>query len=885
MNEDMPKHPEWFGNYTNNNNNNNNVATITFPYRHRHRQQQHQHHHQSMEVYRQSPEIFRVDSTESLILSLEPPHFHTFRGLLYSLFLSTFLAVCAAFDAKMNCLDDENMAYFRYEGEEEGYIANYDQETITLIMDECQATFQLVILPVAGTTLLFGIISILIVQRHLHHIESTHYRQIPSHLSALLMLLPPLLIIGISWSYGIYAMMLRPKLQGVWGAELSNPFQSLAAVTMDGNIGGNANLYYLLWTSEILIMVLLYQVCVDSFRWVHRGFLPQPKDDNHTMIQPTPSFHEQIHTMLSSTSASKVASFYRQRRKTWYQFLIRLRERSGYWVVAFFASLLVFASSSFLFVQVLVSFAAGIYGSSHFKYHEVCDIIQASDDFPEQYCRRTVFAALSGAIATIFALLGIILHLIFRRGNATDISPTCGEMDVTIHAVAMLEPVSSNVSLKIEFFLSLLPSLLLGLNAIFATGVQGPASDVGNLYYASFVSFFFSLRICLGCIEELRSIEAHAHDHTNTTTATTATTTTPDLMGRNGGDRGPTADSQSSMSSHSSSLDFHDPFAKKERRGRLRRHLFLAILSAICAASARDAAVNQDETQLSRRQQYVIYAPTTVALISTILFIMCLHTSSYSITTRMWCGGVLSVALFLICFAHLIITMHSEDSWAVDGIGEIQMANLYYFSWGAIFVAGVQMTSYAKPILGHHDESDMFVLWAANVKVCMVTLGASLHIWHNISDSCPPAGVAEDTLGDLTVSETFCGRTKLGIGVAVTGIFSGWSCTISRVLGCPITLPYRNLVETLLSIFLIIVDGAGIALLTGMGGPGQSVGDLFYASWISFVVSVSIFITSVDQLQKQEIAGSSAAITEIGSKAEEPECYITFDEDGESVLA
>jgi hypothetical protein len=539
-------------------------------------------------------------------------------------------------------------------------------------------------------------------------------------------------------------------------------------------------------------------------------------------------------------------------------------------VVAFFGSLLVFASSSFLFVQVLVIYTAGIYGSSNFKYRVVCDIVEGTEEFPEQYCRRTVFAALSGAIATIFSMLGIILHLIFRRGNATDVSQPCGEMEVTIHAVAMLEPVSSNVSLKIEFFLSLIPSLFLGLNAIFATGVQGPASDVGNLYYASFVSFFFSLRICLGCIEELRSIEAHANENT----------TPPDLMARNGDDEGPTADSQSSMSTHSS-LDFHDPFAMKERRGRLRRHLFLAILSAICAASARDAAVNQDDPQLSRRQKYVIYSPTAVALISTILFIMCLHTWSYSITTRIWCGGVLSVALFLLCFADLIITMHSEDSWAVNGIGEIQMANLYYFSWGAIFVAGLQMTSYAKPILGNHDESDLFVLWAANVKVCMVTLGASLHIWHNISDSCAPAGV-DDSLGDMTVSDMFCARTKLGIGVAVTGIISGWSCTISRVLGCPITSRYRTLVETLLSIFLIIVYGAGVALLTGMGGPGQSVGDLFYASWLSFVVSVAIFVTSVDQLQKQEIAGSSVA--EMDPKSDEPECYINFDEDGESVL-
>ncbi|KAG7361177.1 hypothetical protein IV203_036277 [Nitzschia inconspicua] len=833
------------------------IATSDFSQQRRDRQYI-RHHHQR----REHPEIFRMNSTESLGLSLEPPHFISFRGLIYALLLSTFLAVCAAFDAKMKCVDHENAAYFRFEGEEEGYIANYDDDTINLIMKECRDTFRLVILPVAGTTFFFGLISVLIVQLHIQRVECSHNSLIPSHLSALLKVFLPLLCVGVAWSYGVYAIMLKPKLQDAWDAELNNPFQSLAAVTIDGHIGGNANLYYLCWTSEILIMVLLYQVGVDSFRWVHKGFSPQERSDN-TIIQPTPSFHDQIHAMLSSTSVSRVASFYRQRRKTWYQFLIRLRERSGYWVVAFFASLLVFASSGFLFVQVLINLAVDIQGSSDFKYREVCAILEGNEEFPEQYCLRTVFATLSGAIATAISIFGIILHLIFRRGSVSDSAQTCGELEVAIHAVAMLQPVSSNISLKIEFFLSLIPTLLLGLNAIFATGVQGPASEVGNLYYASFVSFFFILRICLGCIEELRSIEANAHE------------TADGLVAHSIVEGGSISDSQSSMASNSSGC--YDPYAMKERRGRLRRFLFLAILSALCSASAWDAAVNQDDYETSRRQKYVIYAPAVVALISTILFAMCLHTSSYAITTQLWCGGVLSVALFVVWLADLIVTMHSEDSWAVNEIGEIQMANLYYFSWGSIIVAGMQMASYAKPILGHHDESDLFVLWAANIKVCMVTLGASLHIWHTISSSCAATDV-EDTLEEL--SETFCGRTKLGIAVALTGILSGWLCTISRVLGCPITKRYTTRVETFLSVFLIIVYGAGVALLTGMGGPGQSVGDLFYASWLSFVVSVAIFVTSIDQLQKQEIAES---VAEIYIK-EEPERYITCEEDADSAM-
>jgi hypothetical protein len=151
----------------------------------------------------------------------------------------------------------------------------------------------------------------------------------------------------------------------------------------------------------------------------------------------------------------------------------------------------------------------------------------------------------------------------------------------------------------------------------------------------------------------------------------------------------------------------------------------------------------------------------------------------------------------------------------------------------------------------------------------MVILGASLHIWLSIADNCD-AEIEED-LEDL--SETFCGRTKIALGVAVTGILCGWLCTGSRVLGCPITKRYRTKIETCLSIFLIIVYGTGVALLTGMGGPGQSVGDLFYSSWLSFVVSLGIFVTSIENLQNQEIAEKEAEANNIPEEA-----YITLDD-------
>jgi hypothetical protein len=220
----------------------------------------------------------------------------------------------------------------------------------------------------------------------------------------------------------------------------------------------------------------------------------------------------------------------------------------------------------------------------------------------------------------------------------------------------------------------------------------------------------------------------------------------------------------------------------------------------------------------------------------------------------------------------LLITMHSDDSWAVNEIGEIRMANLYYFSWGAIIVAGMQMMSYARLLFGHENKNEMFVVWAALVKVCMVILGASLHVWHGISDSC--RGGLEDELEQG--GSSFCARTKLAIGIAGTGILCGWAVTISRILGCPIPERFRTHIEMGISVILIIVFGVGLAFITGIGGPGQSVGDLFYSSWIAFVVSLGVFIACVEQLQQQEMADQ---VGQFEDEARKSGGYITFQDD------
>lgn len=313
----------------------------------------------------------------------------------------------------------------------------------------------------------------------------------------------------------------------------------------------------------------------------------------------------------------------------------------------------------------------------------------------------------------------------------------------------------------------------------------------------------------------------------------------------------PSIDS-SEMTSSSTSNDVHDSIMsntdlmENERAQRTRKYLILAITSTVCSASAYDAAMNQ-ESDLDNAQRYVIFAPSVVAVVCACQFLLCLQKQIYQIVSQMWLGGLISIVTFGICMATLVITMHSESSWAVNAIGEIEAANLYYFVWASIFTAALQMASYLDKFLGVQSEEYITAIWIAVGKVCFVVLGGGYHIWHNISSTC-----TLDEIRSRTV--TFCSRTILAIavsftGMAVTGLIT--SIRILFALRCSGSMvrPRAHL-EMIMSLFLVLLFGVALALITGIGGPGESVGDLFYGSWLAFLISIILVKTCFGEIRK-----------------------------------
>jgi hypothetical protein len=256
-------------------------------------------------------------------------------------------------------------------------------------------------------------------------------------------------------------------------------------------------------------------------------------------------------------------------------------------------------------------------------------------------------------------------------------------------------------------------------------------------------------------------------------------------------------------------------------------------------------------SDLSMDQWFIIIAPTFVAILCIIQFAMCLSPMSYILVASCLIGGSLSILMFVIWLIDLIISMHSERSWSVNAIGDIKIANLYYFSWASIFTAGTNMSMFFIKMLKVKEKDYKTAAWFAMVKVCFVILGASFHIWHNIQDSCTFKDIGSGAID-------FCSRTMFAIIVSLVGMALGGAVTLSRLsikCCCPDFSPHiRSHVEMILSAFLVLLFGVALALITGIGGPGQSVGDLFYASWIAFLVSLGIAMTCYGEIKRHELA-------------------------------
>lgn len=215
---------------------------------------------------------------------------------------------------------------------------------------------------------------------------------------------------------------------------------------------------------------------------------------------------------------------------------------------------------------------------------------------------------------------------------------------------------------------------------------------------------------------------------------------------------------------------------------------------------------------------------------SVTLIVVLMHLNS--VTSIIFVGtkieGVICFILAIFWIATVAVVTDSRHGLAVDDNGAVDNGNLYYFSWGGFVCSVLLCVSYLNhafsvDIAGElKTRSARLTLWAATLATSLVVMGSSANFFDN-------------TCGDDNEPDK-CSR-------AVFGIVLGALATLAAVciVGMKVaTARAPFLVETLISFLLVILYGLGVAFITSQKGPGAELGNLYYFTWASFLISFAL---------------------------------------------
>lgn len=189
--------------------------------------------------------------------------------------------------------------------------------------------------------------------------------------------------------------------------------------------------------------------------------------------------------------------------------------------------------------------------------------------------------------------------------------------------------------------------------------------------------------------------------------------------------------------------------------------------------------------------------------------------------------GIICLGL-VVCWVIIVSVIANADSGLAvqeDEDNTIINGNLYYFGWAGFVTSILLLISYLRAVFGVdlagelRSRSKRLTLWAAVLACALVVMGSSANIFDK---DCSPQ----------QQTDAFCSRTKYGISLgAITTIFS---LVVVGLKMATSVAPFY--IEAAFSVLLCILNGFGVAFLTSPKGPGSPIGNLYYFTWISFIL-------------------------------------------------
>lgn len=207
----------------------------------------------------------------------------------------------------------------------------------------------------------------------------------------------------------------------------------------------------------------------------------------------------------------------------------------------------------------------------------------------------------------------------------------------------------------------------------------------------------------------------------------------------------------------------------------------------------------------------------------------------------------LAVVLLIFWCACLPAIMNPSNAIAVAGSGQgvIRNSNLYFFSWisfGCIlFIVG----DVVQEITGRNlrtEFSPKSAKWFGLLATSIVVLASSSMIYQDYGCSGQPWAV--------------CQRTNYAISLGVLGIVITGIALVATPMG-----KMTPTIEIILSSLLFVLYVFGVGFLTFSEGPATTLGNLYFASWIGFIVSFILLAECFDETNAIRNLGGGGGTT------------------------
>ena len=495
--------------------------------------------------------------------SLIPKYNHIFT-LFAALLLSTTLAFFSALDAVLNCTHGMNVwslpflskseryeeqNYYYYgndraleDGGEDNYYyqnANNDEYYAAQLSqaEECKDLFVSAMLPVCLTVVVLCLISCRWTIDNHKWKEETNDRSVPEsisfsgekdrdrkrfkefkdhvnhqvqHLKSCFQLVSTSLVCMGLWTYAkimISNESNAPILDDESEQNLFKlRFQSLGAINYIGEVGQNANLYYSSWFSLLLSMALVYELG----RITHKHYLTtQNMQAELGKISRYRVTQTNAIEMIMTWSKAQQQDI-KDKSSDWHESLYKFNFRTGIWLATLIASIMIFTSSRRIWNNDM--YPTALANGEIADDATICTIVHGYISLESRgsmgfihpsECERTKAARATGIFCIGLSVFALVAHYNMHSIVAQEIRSSSKLLRNREDYGEILEKRRKLIPLRFECIFACIITLVLAINALFATAVEGPASNVGDLYYSSWIAFVSAMRLALNCLEDI----------------------------------------------------------------------------------------------------------------------------------------------------------------------------------------------------------------------------------------------------------------------------------------------------------------------------------------------------------------------------------------------